>query len=131
MRCTNPRTHSLTDLPSVHQLLVCHCFLFFSPKLQRAQNTLERIILPNLRSTPVASLLLHLYWLPVISRIRYKLATITYKSLSVAQPTYLHLLLQQYQPTPFLQSSSQNLLALPTLSSEFGTHAFSYCTPSV
>jgi len=55
----------------------------------------------------------------------------TYKSRSVAQPTYLLLLLQQYQPTRFLQSGSQNLLALPTVSSEFGRHAFSYCAPSV
>ena len=42
-----------------------------------------------------------------------------------------HLLLQQYQPTRSLRSGSQNLLALPTLSSEFGRHAFSYCAPSV
>jgi len=42
-----------------------------------SQNTLARTVLPNLRSTPVASLLLRLHWLPVISRIKYKLATIT------------------------------------------------------
>ena len=99
--------------------------------LQRAQNTLARIVLPNLWSTPVAFLVLRLRWLPVISRIKYKLATIAYKSLSVAQPTYLHLLLQQYQPTRSLRSGSQSLLALPTLSSEFDRHAFSYCAPSV
>ena len=104
-------------------------------KLQRDQNALARIVLANLRSTPVASLILRLHWLPVALRIRYKLATtcITYKPLSVAQPTYLHLLLQQHQPTRSLRSGSQNLLALPTLSSEFGRHAFSfsYCAPSV
>jgi len=99
-------------------------------KLQRAQNTLARIVLPNLQSTPVASLLLWLHWLPVISRIKYKVATIIYKSLSVAQPTYLHLILQQCQPTRSLRSGSQNLLALPTKSSEFGRHAFSYCATS-
>jgi len=55
----------------------------------------------------------------------------TYKSLPVAQPTYLHLLLQQYQPTRSLRSGRQNLLALPTLSSEFGRRAFSCCSPSV
>jgi len=82
----------------------------------------------------IASLLLRLHWLPVISHIRYKLAAITYKSLSLAQPTYLHLLLQQRQPTRSLRSGSQNLLALPTLSichPEFGRHAVSYCAPSV
>ena len=31
--------------------------------------------------------------------------------ISVAQPTYLHLLLQQYQPTRSFRSGSQNLLA--------------------
>ena len=96
--------------------------------IQRNQNTLAWIVL---RSAPVASVLLRLHWLPVISHIKYKLATITYKSLSVAQPTYLHLLLKQYQPTRFLRSGSQNLLALPTLLSEFGRHAFCYCAPSV
>ena len=68
--------------------------------------------------------------------VTYKSPTIallsnTYKSLPVAQPTYLHLLLQQYQPTRSLRSGRQNLLALPTLSSEFGRHAPSYCAPSV
>jgi len=100
-------------------------------KLQRVQNTLARIALPNLWSTPVLSLLNRLHWLPVTSRIKYKLATITYKSLSVAQPTYLHQLLHQYQPIRSLRSGGQNLLALPTISSEFGRRAFSYCAPSV
>ena len=87
--------------------------------------------LPNLRSTPVLSLLNRLHWLPVTFRIKYKLAIITYKSLSVAQPTYLHQLLHQYQPTRSLRSGGQKLLALPTISSEFGRRAFSYCAPSV
>ena len=87
------------------------------------------IVLPNLRSTP--SLLLSFYWLPVISHITYKLETITYKSLPVAQLTYLQLLLQQYQPTRSFQSGNQNLLPLPALLFEFGRHAFSYCAPSV
>jgi len=67
----------------------------------------------------------------VVYYVLYKLATITYKSLSVAQPTYLYLLLQRYEPTRSLRSGSQYLLALPTLSSEFGRHAFSYCASSV
>ena len=44
--------------------------------------------------------------------VYYKLTTITYKS----QPTYLHLLLQQYQPTRSLQLASHNLMALSTFS---------------
>jgi len=59
------------------------------------------------------------------------IATITYKSLFVTQPTYLHRLICHYQPMQPLRSGDQNLLALPTLSSEFGRHAFSYSAPLV
>ena len=45
--------------------------------------------------------------------------------------TYLRMLVQQYQPTRSLRSASHNLLALPTLSSEFDRQAVSYCTLSV
>jgi len=82
---------------------------------------LSWILLPNLQSIPVASLLLskvgemQLEWLPAISHIKHKLATITYKLLSVTQPTYLHLLLQQYQLTRSLRSGSQNLHCHPSL----------------
>ena len=61
-----------------------------------AQNTAGMDCFPK-------SLLLPLHWLPVISRIKYRLATITYKSLSVAQPTYLLLLLQPNPSDPFGQ----------------------------
>ena len=100
-------------------------------KLQRAQSTHARIVLPNLQSAPVCSLLAHLHWLPVTSHIKYKLATITYKSLSVAQPTYLHWLLH-YEPPQPLCSRDQNLLALFTTLSDFGRHALQlFCNLSM
>jgi len=43
----------------------------WSSLLQRAQNTLAWIVLPNLQSTP--SVLSRLHWLPVAARIKYKL----------------------------------------------------------
>ena len=43
-------------------------FHFQCLKAPGSQNALARIVLPNLRSTPVASLLLRLHWLPVTSR---------------------------------------------------------------
>jgi len=39
---------------------------------------------------------------------------------------YLHRLIHHYEPPRPLCSGDQNLLALPTSSSKFGTHAFSY-----
>jgi len=46
------------------------------------------VFFSDLYSTPVLSVLYHLHWLPVTSCIKYQLAAITYKSLSVTQPTY-------------------------------------------
>jgi len=88
----------------MHILVNCHIFSETERHWWHLQvYVFCRIVLPNLQSTPVASLLLRLHWLPVISRIKYKLATITYKSLSVAQPTYLLLLLQPNPSDPFGQ----------------------------
>jgi len=42
------------------------------------------------------NLLQELHWLPIHSRITFKLASITYKTLSTNQPIYLRSLLDQY-----------------------------------
>ena len=51
-------------------------------KLQQLQNTAARIVLPHLSKRPSTSLLHELHWLPVHSKIIYKLACLTYNSLS-------------------------------------------------
>ena len=68
------------------------------------------------------------HMLPVTSRIKYKIAIITYKSLSIVQSTYLNRLLHHYKPSRRLCSDNENLLALPT-SSEFGGYALNYFVP--
>jgi len=55
----------------------------------------------------------------------------TYKILSTHQPAYLHLLLFPYEPTRALCSSSQQLLNLPIVTTDFGSCAFSYCAPKI
>jgi len=99
--------------------------------LQQAHNILAQIVLLNLHSTHIISLLSRLHWLPVTTRIKYKPATIAHKLFSVTQPTHLHLLFQQYQPVQPLCSGDQNLLALPSATSEFGRRAFSYLPPLI
>jgi len=49
----------------------------------------------------------------------YQITVSLYKSLLVAQPTYIRLLLEQCQPTRSLRSVRQNLLALPTCRPSF------------
>jgi len=64
------------------------CSRLRSTRVQRPRNTLEPTVLPNTHSTPVSSLpsKSRIHRLPVTSRIKYKLATITFNSLSVRQP---------------------------------------------
>ena len=54
-------------------------------KLQRVQNCLARVILLD-QSSPSTSLLSQLHWLPVPKRIEFKIATLTYQSVTFGQP---------------------------------------------
>jgi len=74
----------------------------------------------------------YLHWLPVHYRIKFKIATLTYKTVTLAtcQPSYLHNLLQVYQPSRALRSSTQQLLHVRYMSTDFSRHAFSYSSPA-
>jgi len=63
-------------------------------RLQCAQHALARVVLQQrsrARSTPRMQ---QLHWLPIEWRIRFKLATLTYKALHTGRPPYLADLLQ-------------------------------------
>ena len=59
------------------------------------------------------------------------IAHCTYKILSTHQPAYLRSLLFPYESTQALRSSSQQLLNIPTVTTDFGRRAFSYCAPRI
>src|SRR6218665_3365155 len=67
-------------------------------RLQRVQNSLAHVVLCVPLRTCSSVLLHQLHWLPVEFRIRFKLACLTYKSLSTSKPTYLHARLTPYTP---------------------------------
>ena len=102
-------------------------------KLQCAQNSLSRVVLSGRhREHLSASMrLFNLHWLPVRKCIDFKLTLTTYKILSTHQSAYLRLLLFPHEPTRALRSSSQQLLNVPTVTTDFGRHAFSYCAPKI
>jgi len=66
-------------------------------KLQCVQTSVARVVLPNLSQQPATGLLSELHWLPVNSRITFKLACLTYKLLTTG-----HLLIsaRYYTITP-------------------------------
>ena len=102
-------------------------------KLQCAQNSLSRVVLSGRhREHLSASMRLpNLHWLQVRKRIDFKLALTTYKILSTHQPAYLCSILFPYEPMRALHSSSQQLLNVPTVTTDFGRRAFSYCAPKI
>jgi len=99
-------------------------------KLQSAQNSLTGMVLPSLRHLSASERLNYLHWLPVNYRIQFKIAALTYKTLATCQPSYLYNLLQVYHPSRALCSSTQQLLHVPYMFTDFGRHVFSYSCPA-
>ena len=99
-------------------------------KLQRVQNLAARLAL-NDWTTPPNTLLSKLHWLPVFSRIKFKISTITFKLLIESQPANLRSLIDSYAPTRLLRSSDKSLLRQPRTHTSIGKRAFSVCAPSI
>ena len=100
-------------------------------RLQLVQNSVARAVLNNCPDLSTSELLHSLHWLPVESRIAFKIAAITYKVLTTDQPNYLRELLNYYTPHRTLRSANQQLLEQPCVSTEFGKRSFSYLTPKI
>ena len=99
-------------------------------KPQSVQNSLTRVVLPSLCHLSASERLSYLHWLPFHYPIQFKIATLTYKTLATCQPSYLYNLLQVYHPSRALHSSTQHLLHVPYMSTDFGRRAFSYSSPT-
>ena len=102
-------------------------------KLQMVQNALARTITRSPRSVPTSQLLSNLHWLPIHKRINFKVAILTYKVLSTQQPqpAYLYNLISYHQASRSLRSSSQSLLQVPRVKTDFGRRAFSSAAPQI
>ena len=84
-------------------------------KLQRIQNNLTRVVLKAPRWTSPESMLASLHWLPVAYRIQYKLAIITFKALTVGQPTYFADLLHRRVTVRHPRSPTSDSLIVPSI----------------
>ena len=75
-------------------------------------------------------MLKELHWLPIVQRIDYKVALITFKALSSDRPTYLRELIREYEPTRALRSVDKKLLFTPFRRTSSATRAFSHAAPA-
>ena len=71
-----------------------------------------------------------LYWLPIQSRINFKVLLFAYQCFHQFGPSYLVELLTQYKPERTLRSSKKSLFCVPqTMTRSYGERSFSYAAP--
>ena len=78
-----------------------------------------------------ATLLKNLHWLPISERIKFRIASLTFKVLNFAKPSYLAEFITTYQPSRSLRSSGTNLLQILVIRFSIGRRSFSYAAPKL
>jgi len=106
----------------------CNAMLYGAPAatfdvLQRAQNNIARVVCQRGGRTDTRPLLRSLHWLPAKHRVTYKMAALTFKTVS-STPAYLNDLIQITVPVCPLQSSDAPLLIVPRTRTEFARLSF-------
>ena len=98
----------------------------------RLQNCAAHVVTNTHKYQHITPVLKELHWLPVVSRINYKVALLTYKSIHGQAPDYLCNLITPYVPPNSLRSGEQNLLRVPrTNTKTLGIRSFLYAAPTV
>ena len=87
----------------------CNYLLSGSPKhlldkLQKVPNSAARLVFKARKHEHIKPLLQKLHWLPIVSRIHYKVAILCYFSFTQNYPVYLSELLTVYHPSRQLRS---------------------------
>ena len=108
------------------RILICKCcYLFFKAFLLVSGNTFKQSPLKLLPS---------LHWLPVRSRIDFKIATLAYRCVHRLAPSYLSELVSLQVPKRSGLRSETDMLKLvvPTARKErWGERSFSCCAPRI
>ena len=101
-------------------------------RLQRIQNCAARLVLRKRKYDHVTPLLKQLHWLPVLSRVQFKIATFAYRHFDGTLPAYLSHSLTTYCPPRNLRSSKENTLVPPECNlKSAGERAFYFLAPSI
>ena len=99
-------------------------------KLQKVQNNAARWILQKPRSFSSHDLLVLLHWLPVKTRIFYKICTIVFKCLNDQGTSYLDELINVYTPKRNLRSADDGkILVQHNVPRKIGERSFYFSAP--
>ena len=100
-------------------------------RLQRSQNMLARVVTRSHRRASATAMLRGLHWLPVKQRIEFKLAALTFKTVTLQSPIYLVSLLSFHQPARSLRWADMTTLKVPRSRTATGARAFRCAAPAV
>jgi hypothetical protein len=100
-------------------------------KLQQIQNNAARLISKTSKREHITPVLESLHWLPLKSRLEYKIASFVYQCRNDPLfPAYLTDLLQIYNRTRHLRSSQNNFLTKPKINlKSIGERSFVFQSP--
>ena len=99
-------------------------------KLQVIQNAAARLVTRTKQFESISPILRALHWLPIRSRIAFKILLLTYQCFHEMAPSYLSELLVRYEPGRSLRSSQRDLYVVPPISTNFyGKRSFRACRP--
>ena len=98
-------------------------------KLQKIQNSAARILTNTSKYSHITPVLRSLHWLPVKSRIEFKILVFTYKCLNSNTSSSINTLITQYQPARPLRSSNKNMLVEPKIEKVPGSRSFHFASP--
>ena len=131
-------TKTLVSEFVLSRLDYCNSLLFGCPqyllnKLQKVQNNAARLVRRVSKTDHMSPHLASLHWLPIDSRIQYRLSTLCYNCLNSTAPDYFTELLRIYKPASQHRSSSDtSIFCIPTARTlSLGQRSFSYAAPAV
>ncbi|KXJ07191.1 putative RNA-directed DNA polymerase from transposon BS [Exaiptasia diaphana] len=113
----------------------CNSLLYGLPKylidrLQAVQNACARLVMLSKKHDQITPLLINLHWLPVNTRIKFKILLLTFKALHGLAPIYVQDMLKNYRLSRCLRSSSQLLLSSKSYNlKSYGYRSFSVAGP--
>ena len=124
----------------IHAFVICHLdfcnsLLFGLPsrqlqRLQLIQNSAARLVARIKKHESISPVLKMLHWLPVQSRIKFKLLLFAYQCFYGFAPLYLIELLTKYEPKRYLRSGTKSLFEIPKTSTiTYGERSFSFAAP--
>ena len=102
--------NNATAIFLIRNSLLFGCSGKYKTSLQRVQNCLARVVTKSSRLSESRPLLKSLHWLPIKSRIKFKLNLLTYKALFMGTPSNLSDLLHFEKHQQTLRCESTRLL---------------------